>query len=104
MDYNIVLGLTFLRQFTAQFNINNRTIALAPSKYATDGVSAITDLPPIPPVPPEPNDPRVSNNAVGTIIAIICTTLFAIIIVVVIIWYCKNRKKGDQESESIDET
>lgn len=39
LDYTIVLGLAFLKQFTATFDIHYGKIALAPSMYAASGIT-----------------------------------------------------------------
>ena len=48
-DYHIVLGNSFLRQFTTTFNLKDRTLALGISKYADTG----TLVNPIPPDDPD---------------------------------------------------
>ena len=42
-DFSIVLGLAFLTQYTSSFNVKDRSLTLAPSKYAVDGISTEND-------------------------------------------------------------
>ena len=95
MNYTMVLGNSFLRQYTTVFNIKDKTIALATSKYA-DVDAEIKPIPPdnpdFPPQPPTPGPNGEEGLNEVTIIAIICGIFFVLVLIIaIIVWRC-NRK------------
>ena len=76
----MVLGTTFLRQFTGSFDLNSKSIALAPSITSADGST-------IGPIVPTP-DPVSNGLTLAEIVGIAAAGFLLLIIIIAICIYC----------------
>ena len=79
----ILLGTSFMKQFTGSFNLESGSISLTQSVTSDDGA---TVEPMNPPVPPSPDDG--SGLGVWAIIGLIILGLFLLLILVGVAHYC----------------
>ena len=96
--YEVVLGTTFIRQFTGSFNSDTRMVSLAPSITSEAGSS----IEPIGPSPPDPHGGGDGNLTLWEIFAIAAGGFLLLIIIIAICVYCITKKRSDQD-ENIDE-
>ena len=87
----MALGTTFLRQYTAAFNLNDRAISLAPSITSEPG-SAIT------PIGPSPGpDPDGSHLSVLEIFAIAAGSFLLLVIIIACCVYFITKDNRDYQ-------
>ena len=97
-DYSITLGITFLRQFAAEFNVEDQKILLAPSIYAVRGVNATHGGY----TPATGNDSHPFGLSVLEIIIFASIGFFLLIIIIALCcWYC-NKRKEEELDRTID--
>lgn len=100
----IILGLPFLEQFAMSFNVDEKTIKIAPSVFSEDGVTGgkvSPDPGPSPGPKPSPEDPDNEDNGIGTggiIFLVILLVLFIFtFITICICWIMKKRRRKERD-------
>ena len=98
---SMILGNSFMRQFTGSFNLEDGNVALTPSITSVDGITVDPIEPPEPPTPPTPGD---NGNGFGiwAIIGFIALGLFILFILVCTIHYCYDQYANQEDSEEGD--
>lgn len=100
----MILGLPFLNQFAMSFNVNEKTIKVAPSVFADDKVTGGRvgpDPGPSPGPKPSPDDPDSKDNGIGTsgiIFLVIILVLFLFtVITICVCWIMKRRRRKERD-------
>jgi len=102
---SISLGQTFLKQLTLAFNVDTKSIQVAPSKLSDPGVTVSSTDPD--PDPPEPVVPGGGGDDGGIhwlwiIVLVIILMILCCCLIFLLLWFIrkKNREEGDDGPDS----
>ena len=101
----MILGTTFIRQFTGSFNTESRSIALAPSITSEAGSSIEPIGPPTPPSPgPNPPDGGGGSNVpLWEIFLLAGAGFLLLILIIAMIIYCITKQRKNDQDKHIDD-
>ena len=109
----MVLGTTFMRQFTGSFNTESRSISLTPSITSEAG-SSIEPVappdppspptpPPGPPTPPDPSGDGGRNIPLWEIFLLAGCGFLLLIILIALLIYCITKRRKTNQDDKIDD-